>query len=169
MFIDMKTKFFTLILLLSLTSCYPPRIVYEIENIANNEKDFLEFQLIAGSTIGIYSSHSKFNFEVSNNSENNEFFLCKNRRLTLQLPSTTLDYKIPTDTISFRIGSHETKKIKLSFGLEDSEGLLYKNIMSHSLNLILNFEDINGKSITKQILLKPVKTRRMRYEKKYDG
>ena len=41
----MKTKFFTLILLLSLTSCYPPRIVYEIENIANNEKDSLEFEV----------------------------------------------------------------------------------------------------------------------------
>ena len=62
MFIDMKTNFYTLILLLGLTSCYPTRIVYEIENIANNEKDSLEFQLIAGSTIGIYSSFSIFNF-----------------------------------------------------------------------------------------------------------
>ena len=53
--------------------------------------------------------------------------------------------------------THKMEKIWLYFRLDDSERLLYKFKMGHKLNLILHFEDVDGKSITKQILLKPIK------------
>ena len=165
----MKNYLFSFVLLLSITSCYAPRIVYEIENVQSNiDEDSLEIQLIAGSTRGFaISPYSTFHLEISNETGDN-IFMYKKSTLTLEVPSVTLEFENRKDTI-YRIDSHKMKKIWLYFRLDDSERLLYKFKMDHRLNLMLHFEDVDGKSITKQILLKPIKTRRLRYEKKYDG
>ena len=157
----MKNCLFLLTFLLSITSCYPPRIVYGIEDILSDmDKDSLGIQLITGSTSGFaIRPYSTFHLEISNETGEN-IFMCKNPTLTLEVPSVTLEFENRKDTI-YRIDSHKMKKIWLYFRLDDSERLLYKFKMDHRLNLMLHFEDVDGKSITKQILLRPIKTKKM--------
>ena len=153
----MKNYFFLFVFLLGITSCYPPKIVYGIEEILSDmDQDSLRVQIITGFTRGFsISPYSTFHLEISNETGEN-IFMCKKTTLTLEVPSVTLEFENRRDSV-YRIDSHKMEKIWLYFRLDDSERLLYKFKMGHKLNLILHFEDVDGKSITKQILLKPIK------------
>ncbi len=153
-----------------LTSCYPPRIIYSIENIQPiTQKDSIDVGLIEGSTIttGGLSLFLNLYLEISNNKENS-ISINQNSILELRTDSATLKYAISPDSLVYRLGENDKKLLRLSFRATDFDYITYKTVDTehkHRLYLFLDLHDYKGEKIEKCVILKPTGTRRMKYEK----
>jgi hypothetical protein len=165
----------------SLTSCYPPRIVYGIDDIKPDiQKDSIDVKLIKGSTFttGGLSVHLSLYLEISNNREQS-LLVGKNSTLELRTDSAVLVYEISSDSLVYALNKNATELLQLHFRAMDFDYVTYKtidwpsiwsfrthkiDIPRHKLFLHLDLQDDKGNKIEKCVILKPTGTRRQKYE-----
>jgi hypothetical protein len=179
----MKKIIFPFILLaFVLTSCYPPRIIYSIEDVQPScQEDSIEAQLMKGSTYttGGLSISLHLYLEILNNKEDC-IFIEKNSTLELRTDSAVLKYKISPDSLNYQLNKNEKKLLYLYFRATDFDHITYKTVdwpsiwsfrtrnqkaPQHKIYLFLDLQDESSKKIEKCIILKPTGTKRMKYEK----
>lgn len=161
-----------MILLLGMSSCYPPRIVYALDDIHSVKNDSIDVQLLKGSTISLDARDltSILRIEIWNKG-NSTLTLNKNNELEARIDSVTLNYELKdrdSDPFPCILEPISQKKISLVFKAEDLNYHLYRSLNNkngHFLKLHLSFQNSSGKEIDKEIILKYVKTRRLKYEK----
>lgn len=156
------------ILLISLlTSCYPPRIIYSIEETQFScLKDSVGVRLIKGSTVttGGMSLFLNLYLEVSNNTKDS-IFIDQNSTLDLRTNTSILKYEISSDSLAYQLGKNDKKQFCLSFQTTDFEYVTYNTIdTGHKLCLVLDLRNGKGEKIDKCVILKPTGTKRMKYE-----
>ncbi|MDH8702172.1 hypothetical protein M2138_001532 [Dysgonomonadaceae bacterium PH5-43] len=163
----MKRIILFILLISSLTSCYPPRIIYSIEDPQPScLRDSVDVRFIKGSTIttGGLSLFLSLYLEISNNKENN-IFINQNSTLELRTDSAILKYEISSDSLVYQLGKNDKQLLHLSFRATDSEHITYKTVdIEHKLYLLLDLHNDNGEKIEKCVILKPTGTKRMKYE-----
>lgn len=178
----MKRIVFLILLTVVLTSCYPPRIIYSIENIQPlMQKDSIDVRLVEGSTITTGDASSLFSnlyLEISNKRESN-ILINPNSILELRTDSSVLKYDISPDSLIYQLGRNDKKLLHLSFQTTDCEYVAYETIEfpsiwsfrtlkldnpQHKLYLLLDLYDDKGEKIEKYVVLKPTGTKRMKYE-----
>ena len=161
----MKNIILILILLLGVTSCYPPRIVYALDNECSlNNSDSIGVRLLKGSTttIDAQSINTFLLLEIENKS-NSVFTINTNNHLEVLIDSIMLQYEmIDNDSLPCNIVPCAKKSVLFVFNTKDSKGLIYGKKKNHLLKLHL---DSKQNRITPPIILKPIKTRRVVYEK----
>jgi hypothetical protein len=152
-----------------LTSCYPPRIIYSIENIQPLvREDSIDVQLIKGSTIttGGLSLFQNLYLEILNNKESS-ILINQNSILELRTDSATLKFEILPDSLTYQLGENEKKLLHLYFRATDFEYITYKTVDTehkHKLYLFLDLHNDKGEKVEKCVILKPTGTKRMKYE-----
>ena len=165
-----RIVFFLILLATVLTSCYPPRIIYSIENIQPlMQEDSIDIQLINGSitTTGGLSLFLNLYLEISNNKESS-ISINQNSTLELHADSTTLKFEISPDSLVYRLGENEKKILHLYFRATDFEYITYKTVDTenkHKLYLFLDLHDDKGEEIEKYVILELTGTKWMKYEK----
>ncbi len=177
-----RIAFFLILLLFTLTSCYPPRIIYSIEGFQPSfAQDSINVRLLEGSTITTGGSYLYLNLylEIASNREGS-VFINKNSTLELQTDSTALIYDICSDTLVYALNKNEIKLLKLHFNSEDRDHITYKTVEwpsmwsfcsrkmetpRHKLFLYLDIQDKNKNKMGKYIVLKPTETKRLKYKK----
>jgi len=164
-----KIVFLIILSVFVLTSCYPPRIIYSIEDIQPSlQEDSIDIKLIKASTIttGGLSLHMSLYLEILNNKES-VIFIEKNSILELRTDSAVLRYKIYPDSLTYQLRKNEKKSLQLHFTATDIEYVVYKTMNTdkkHKLLLFLDLQEENGKKIKKCVILRPTGIRRMKYE-----
>jgi hypothetical protein len=166
---------------LTLTSCYPPRIVYGIDGIKPDiQKDSIDVKLIKGSTFttGGLSVHLSLYLEISNNRED-ILLINKNSTLELRTDSAVLMYEISSDSLVYALNKNVTKLLQLNFRVMDFDYTTYKTVEwpsfwsfcthkiempRHKLFLRLDLRDDKGNKVEKCVILKPTGTRKQKYE-----
>lgn len=171
----MKATFYLLILLCGLSSCYPPRIIYVMDDTHPvNGNDSIDIRLLRGSTISIDAQKliSGFHMEIRNKS-NSIITLNKNIRLEAHTDSVTLYHKSARiETHSYELYPNVKNNIYCAFITEDTEYHIYRstaNKKGHTLKLHLSLRDTYGKVFEKEIALKFSRTKSWTYERKYDA
>ncbi|MDR1005414.1 MAG: hypothetical protein LBL74_00925 [Bacteroidales bacterium] len=173
-----RVIFYTIPLIFILTSCYPPRIMYSIENIKPlYEEDSIRVQLIKGNTIstGTTITYTELYLEIFNDRKN-DVLIGQNSILELRTDSSCLQYEISKDSLIYQLNSNERKLLRLNFRAMDSDHIAYKTVdwssiwsfrvrketnPRHKLFLLLDLQNNDGNKIEKQIILKPIGTKRM--------
>ncbi|NDW13666.1 hypothetical protein D0T50_12305 [Bacteroides sp. 214] len=163
----MKRIMLFILLISTLTSCYPPRIIYSIKDTQPScLRDSVDVRLIKGSTIttGGLSLFPNLYLEISNNKENS-IFINQNSTLELRTDSAILKYEISSDSLVYQLGKNDKQLLHLSFRATDFERITYKTVdIEHKLYLLLDLYNDNGEKIEKCVILKPTGTKRMKYE-----
>lgn len=160
-----------LFLLMGLTSCYPPRIIYTLaEHQSIAEEDSIEIHLLKVSTISLNTRRifTSLSMEIIN--KGNSFLVLNNKsRLQAFADSVSLDYQLYNrDTLPLRIEPKSKKKVFFSYTAEDSTSVIYNAALKkhdHILKLSLDFQD----GIQKDVIFNFLKTRRFIYEGKNRG
>ena len=179
----MKQTILSLILVTTLlTSCYPPRIVYGIDNIKPDiQEDSIDVKLVKGSTFttGGLSVHLSLYLEISNYREVG-LTINKNSTLELRTDSAILMYEISSDSLVYDLNKNKTKLLQLNFRVTDFDHITYKTVdwpsiwsfrtlkiktPQHKLFLFIDLQDDKGNKVGKCVILKPVETRKQKYEK----
>jgi hypothetical protein len=172
--------FCCLLLAFVLTSCYPPRILYSIENVQPFQTDSINVQLIEGSAItaGGLSIYLNLYLEISNNKTSN-ILINQNSALELLSDSGNLKYEISPDSLVFQLMGSETKLLQLHFHATDFDHITYKAVEwpsiwsfrthrietpRHKLFLYMDLQDDKGNKVKKCIILKPTGIKRNKYE-----
>jgi len=161
-----------------LTSCYPPKIIYSIEDIKPSYKeDSIRVQLIEGNTIstGTTTTYLGLYLEISNDRKN-DLLIGQNSTLELRTDSAYLQYKISQDSLIYQLDRNDRKLLRLNFRAMDFDHITYKTVdwpsiwsfgtrkeknPRHKLFLLLDLQDNNGKKIEKCVILKPIGTKKM--------
>ena len=163
-------KILFLLLSWGLVSCYPPRIIYVLDDIYPIEKnDSIDIRLLKGSSFSTNAQTitSMLSIDICNKS-NSILILNKKNRLEASIDSDTLLYElVESDTLPLLLEPKLQKNLLLIFKAEDPQYLLYNsmnNKKGHLLALNLRFQDISGKEFDKIIILKSLKTKRWLYE-----
>ena len=91
----MKKLFCFILLLCGVTSCYPPRLIYALDDTCSIENDSIDIQLLKGSTTSLdaHTITSKLFIEVCNKS-NSILTLNDNPQLEALVDSVTLYYEL---------------------------------------------------------------------------
>lgn len=165
----MKKLFILMLLLCGVSSCYPPRIVYALDEKSSIKEDSIDVQLLKGSTTSLDAQTvvSMLYIKIGNKS-NSMLMLNKNNGLEARIDSVTLRYDLSeSDSLPCKLEPQSNKNVLLIFKAEDAYRYLYKSVdykKGHSLMLILRFQDISDNEIDKSVFLKFVKTKRFVYE-----
>lgn len=165
-----------------LISCYPPRIIYSIEDIQPPlQEDSIDVKLIKGSTFttGGLSVHLSLYLKISNNRDDS-LLINKNSTLELRTDSAILIYEIFSDSLVYALNKNATKLLQLHFRVMDFDHTTYKTVEwpslwsfrthkiempRHKLLLHFDLQGCNGNKIEKCVILKPTGTKRIQYEK----
>lgn len=188
-FDNMRKYLLTLILLAYLTSCYPPRIIYGLESVQPNlANDSIRIVLNSADiiSVGMLDPLMGIDLEIQNE-RSSVLYLSDDSRLELHTESEILQYEnsikdtmnvsfqmLPYEEVlkykSCRILPYEKRQQKFSFKANDINFITYNSLKEkrHKLFLSLDLIDENGNRIEKKVVLVPIKTKRMRYEKKND-
>ena len=91
----MRKLFCFILLLCGVTSCYPPRLIYALDDTCSIENDSIDIQLLKGSTTSLdaHTITSKLFIEVCNKS-NSILTLNDNPQLETLVDSVTLYYEL---------------------------------------------------------------------------
>ena len=171
----MKKLFCFILLLCGVTSCYPPRLIYALDDTCSIENDLIDIQLLKGSTTSLdaHTITSKLFIEVCNKS-NSILTLNDNPKLEALVDSVTLYYELfesDTDTLPCKLEPKSKKNVFLVFKAEDSNYHLFKSTndknKGHFLKLHLRFDSSSRKEIDKTFSFKFVKRKRLKYEKEH--
>lgn len=159
-----------MLLLCGASSCYPPRIVYALDEKYSIKGDSIDVQLLKGSTTSLDAQTviSMLYIKIWNKG-NSMLMLNKNNELEARIDSVTLRYGLAESDslLPCRLESQSNKNVLLIFKVEDANRYLYKSIdykKGHLLKLLLRFQDISDNEIDKSVILKSVKTKRFVYE-----
>ncbi len=165
----MVKLFILMLLLCGVSSCYPPRIVYALDEMHSDKNEYIDVQLLKGSTTSIDAQTviSTLYIKICNNS-NSMLMLNKNNGLEAKIDSVDLRYDlVEHDSLPCRLEAKSTKNVLLIFKAEDSNRYLYKSIdykKGHFLKLLLGFQDVSNNETYKKVIFKPVKTKKLVYE-----
>ena len=171
----MKKVFSFILLLCGVSSCYPPRLIYALDDTCSIENDSIDIQLLKGSTTSFDAQTitSKLFIEVCNKS-NSILTLNDNPRLEALVDSVTLYYELfenDTDTLPCKLEPKSKKNVFLEFIVEDPNYHLFKSTSDknkgHFLKLHLRFDNSSRKEIDKNFSFKFVKRKRLKYEKEH--
>lgn len=178
----MQKKVLPILLLMSLlSSCYPPKILYSIEHIESlSEDDSIRVQLIGGDIIssGTTDVYLGLQLKLSNDSEN-DIFIRQNSTLELKTDSAMLKFEIFPDSLDYCLEQFEGKLLQLNFKAIDLEHITYTTVdwpsfwsmrtleqktPLHKLYLSLDLYNKEGEKIENNVVLKPIGTKKMKYE-----
>lgn len=165
----MKKLFILILLLCGVSSCFPPRIVYALDEVHSIKNDSIDIQLLKGSTTSLDAQTviSMLYINIWNKS-NSILMLNKNNELEARIDSVTLCYDLAeSDSLPCRLEPQSNKNVLLVFKTEDANRYLYKSVdfkKGHLLKLFLRFQDISDNEICKSIIFKSVKTKSLVYE-----
>lgn len=165
----MKKLFILILLLCGVSSCFPPRIVYALDELHSIKNDSIDIQLLKGSTTSLDAQTviSMLYIKIWNKS-NSMLMLNKNIGLEARMDSVALRYDlVESDSLPCRLEPLSNKNILLIFKAIDANRYLYKSVdfkKGHLLKLLLGFQDVSNNETFKSIIFKSVKTKRFVYE-----
>lgn len=165
----MKKLFILMLLLCGVSSCYPPRIVYALDETHSIKNDSIDVQLLKGSTTSLDAQTviSMLYIKIGNKG-NSMLMLNKNNGLEARIDSVSLRYDLAeSDSLPCRLEPKSNKNVLLIFKAADVNRYLYKSIdyeKGHLLKLLLRFQDTSDNEIDKSVVFKSGKTKRFVYE-----
>ena len=156
------------IIIVFLTSCHPPRIIYSQEDTSVNT-DSLSIRLIRGSMYGGIDLHLRVFLSIKNN-VGDSLILQNSSTAKIVTDEGEIELFMNGETKDSTLLSSEDSNVSILFQGIDESYLAYNHIYKdkHHVELTIRLKAKNGRLINKRILLRIARIKRHRYEKNYD-
>lgn len=164
----MKKFLYIIVLSFIIVSCYPPRIIYTLNDNYFDSSDSIEIKLLKGCATSLDAKNINYTLllEVKNNSK--MIMLDKIKGLYILIDSISLPYcLIDVEGVPCKMSSYMKQNVRLEFKVTDSDCLLYDDVSKnkkHCLKLHLQLRSDNRRNINKIVVLHVIKKKKYVYE-----